>query len=108
MKKIILGIILTLFFAGSANAGCEILIPKSKCDQIVGGSYSTGGGDQVIQYAKIFCTMKDGSGWIHMPEKMSKAGMAGKVFGSRTVGRMFSADECKLTITDKVDEAEFD
>lgn len=108
MKKIILATILTLFFAGNVQAGCEILVPKSQCDQVVGGSYSTGGGDQVIQYAKIFCTMKDGSAYIHMPEKMSKAGMLGKLTGSRTLGRMASTDVCKITITDKVNEAEFD
>jgi len=109
MKKIF-GIIFTLFFlasATSAMAECKILVPKSQCDQIVSVSYSTGGGDQVIQYAKIACVMKDGSAYVHMPEKISKAGMLGKLTGSRTMGRMFSSDVCKIEKAD-IKEAEFD
>lgn len=112
MKKIkvmIIGATVAATFAivSAASAECEILIPADKCDEVIGGSYSTGGGDQAVQYAKIFCSTKDGA-YIHMPQKISKAGLLGKLTGSRTIGRMVSTDECKITITDRVKEAEFD
>lgn len=105
--KFTLVVFLTLFLAGTAFADCKILVPADKCDAVIGGSYSTGGGNQAVQYAKIFCSTKDG-GYIHMPQKVSKAGLAGKLLGSRTVGRLFTSNECHIIITKDVKEAEFD
>ena len=109
MKKGILALVmgLCLVVPGAALAASKILVPASKCETIQSASYSTGSGNQMIQYAKILC--KKGNVYtLFMPQKMSKAGLMGKLTGSRTVGRMFSSDEIEIVITDKVDEAEFD
>ena len=50
MKKIILTILLAgIFCASNANAGIDkILVPASRCDQIISTTFSTGGGDSMV------------------------------------------------------------
>lgn len=113
MKKIlavaVMSIALTL--PCSAFARNKVLVPAAQCDEIVGFSYSTGGGDNMIQYAKILCKKQTKSGlryFAHMPQKISKAGMLGKFIGSRSVGRLATDDTIEIVITNEVDKAKFD
>lgn len=113
MKKILAVAVtsIALSFPCSAFARSKILVPAAQCDEIVGFSYSTGGGDNMIQYAKILCKKQTKNGlryFAHMPQKLSKAGMLGKVTGIRTLGRLSTDDTLEIVITDEVDKAEFD
>ena len=109
MKKIILTILLAVTFcATSANAGVDkILVPADKCDQIISTTFSTGGGDNTIQYATITCKKGD-QYFMHLPSKVSGAGFIGKITGFRTIGRLASDNLYEIVITNAVKEAEFD
>jgi len=107
MKKFMVVSAMAMVLISTSAHAAKILLPASKCDTVQSASYSTGNGDQAIQYAKILCK-KGNSYWLLMPQKVSKAGLFGKITGSRTVGRMFSSSEVELEITNKVEKAEFD